>query len=152
MQFFEAIFKMFGKAVFEVIEVKEAAWSRSGILRLKIPNKCIKKSNIQVCFYVGYFSTRNESKSTIATKKSEKVWLYYFLSVRHCETHCGFITDTSPRDLCFMTLLPFVDNTCQETRMKRISFCRPFTVPTMYYIPLCCNSIYSLSLVKVQVF
>ena len=25
---------------------------------------------------------------------------------------------------------PFVDNTCQETRMKRISFCRPFKVPT----------------------
>ena len=41
--------------------------------------------------------------------------------------------DTSPRDLCFMTLLSFVDNTCQETRMKRISFCRPFNVPTATY-------------------
>jgi hypothetical protein len=62
---------MYGRAVFEVIEVKEAAWSRSGILRLK---KNVKNSNIQLCFMLYcHFPTRNGSKSTITTQKSEKV-------------------------------------------------------------------------------
>ena len=34
-QFFEAIFKMFGKAVFEVTEVKGGRFVKNGILRLK---------------------------------------------------------------------------------------------------------------------
>jgi hypothetical protein len=62
MQFFETIFKMFGSAIFEVIEVNGGHMVKNLVFML-----------------YGHFPTRHGLKLTITTQKSEKV-----NNVLHC--------------------------------------------------------------------
>ena len=69
LHWFDAIFKIFAHAVFEVIEVKRAGifkqWDFEPDFFLNV-----KKSNIQLRFMsYGHFLARNGSKSTIVTQK-----------------------------------------------------------------------------------
>ena len=68
---------MFGRAVFEVIEVKGSRMVKEQDFeaekKIQNPNKCktIQISNFTFMSY-GHFLARNGSKSTIKTQKSEK--------------------------------------------------------------------------------